>query len=77
MKEVGFRNIKFWDKTEEVRPSSKILYRRTSLLHPFAKILYKFGLVSTLVFKNGPAGIAQFKLIQTGVCGYGVFYAEK
>lgn len=77
MKEVGFRNTKFWDKTEEVRPSSKILYRRTSFLHPFAKILYKFGLISSHVFKNGPAGIAQYKLVQTGAAGYGVFYGEK
>lgn len=77
MKEVGFRNVRFWDKTEEVKPSSKILYRRTLMLHPFAKILHRFGLISSAVFKNGPAGIAQYKLVQTGAGGYGVFYAEK
>ena len=77
IKEVGFRNTKFWDKTEEVKPSSKILYRRTSLLYPFAKILHKFSLIPTPVFKNGPAGIAQYKLVQTGAVGYGVFYGEK
>jgi len=77
MKEVGFRNVKFWDKTEEIKPSSKILYRRTSLLHPFAKILYKFGLISPTVFKSGLAGIAQYKLVKRGIGGYGVFYGEK
>ncbi len=77
MKEVGFNNIKFFDKTEEVKPSSKILYKRTSLLHPIAKILRKFGLISPAIFGNGPAGIAQYKLVQTGTAGYGVFYGEK
>ncbi len=77
MKEVGFKNVRSWDKIEEVKPSSKILYRRTSLLHPFAKIFYRLGLMSSAVFKNGPAGIAQYKLVQTGAAGYSVFYGEK
>jgi hypothetical protein len=77
MKEIGFENIKFWDKIEEVRPSSKILYKRTSLFNPLAKILHKFGLISPAVFGNGSAGIAQYKLVQTGAVGYGVFYGEK
>jgi cyclopropane fatty-acyl-phospholipid synthase-like methyltransferase len=77
MQEVGFHNVTNWDKTKEIIKSSKILFKRTSLLTPFAKIFYKLGLISPSVFKNGPAGIAQYKLVKSGTVGYAVFYGEK
>ena len=77
IKDVGFDNVKNFNKTEETEPSARILFRKTLLLTPFAKILHKLGLVSSAVFKNGPAGIAQYKLIKSGAVGYAVFYGEK
>jgi tocopherol O-methyltransferase len=77
MKEIGFHNIVNFDKTKEIEQSSKILFKKTSLLTPFAKIFYKLGLISPSVFKNGPAGIAQYKLVKSGTVGYAVFYGEK
>lgn len=77
MQEVGFKNVKFWDTTEEAKPSSKIMFRRVLLFYPLAKILHEFGLISAVVFKNSLAGIAQYRLVQKGAVGYEVFYGEK
>lgn len=77
MKEVGYKNIIFWDKTEAAKPSSKIMYQRVLLFYPIAKILHALGLISDTLFNNSKAGIAQYKLVQQGVAGYGVFYGEK
>lgn len=74
---AGFANVQFWDMTEAVLPSSKLLYRRTSLLFPFAKVLHAVGMLTSVIFKNGPAGIAQYKLVQSRACGYGVFCGRK
>jgi len=77
MKEADFKNVKFWDNTEEAKPSSRIMYRRTLLFYPLAKAFHRFGLISDVVLKNSHAGIAQYKLVKKGAAGYGVFYGEK
>src|SRR3989338_4278084 len=77
MVEVGFKNIKFWDKTKEAEPSSKIMYYRVLFFYPLAKILRSLRLISDIIFNNSLAGLAQYKLVKQGVAGYGVFYGEK
>ena len=77
METVGFRNIKFWDKTAETKPSSKILYRRILLFYPIAKILNLLHIIPNLLIKNSMAGLAQWRLVKRGLGGYGVFYGEK
>jgi len=74
---VGFTNIKFWDKTKEVEPSSKIMYKKVKLFYPLAKILNFLHIIPDLLIKNNNAGIAQRELLKSGLGGYGVFYAEK
>ena len=75
--QVGFRNVQYFDKTENVRPSSWRLLLRCLLFYPFFRIAHALGLVSTVVMKNGPAGLAQYKIVKSGLVGYYVFYGEK
>jgi len=77
MRQANFRHVKSWDKTEAVKPSSKIMHRRTLLLYPLVKAMYKLGLVSGVLFKNSLAGIAQYKLVKKGAAGHVVFYGQK
>ncbi len=77
MEEAGFKHVKAWDRTEAARPSSKILFRRTILFYPIAKILNKLGVISKVLFLNSRAGIGQYKIVKSGAAGYGVFYGQK
>lgn len=77
LKESGFRNIKFWDKSQEVKRSSRILYTRILLFYPIAKLLHLFHFIPELLMKNSRAGIAQWKIAKSGFVAYGVFYGEK
>lgn len=77
MEVVGFKNVKFWDKSKEAEPSSKILYRRVKWFYPIAKFLNFLRIVPDLLIKNNKAGLAQWKLVKSGLGGYGVFYGEK
>lgn len=77
MKLIGFGNVKFLDKTKETEPSSRILYRRVKLFYPIAKFLNFLRIIPDLLIKNSKAGLAQWKLVKSGLGGYGVFYGEK
>ena len=77
MKEVGFSNIKLWDKTKETEKSSWLFYKRCSLWYPVFKIARAFHLVPELLMKNLKVGIAQYDLVKLGLGGYGIFYGEK
>jgi cyclopropane fatty-acyl-phospholipid synthase-like methyltransferase len=77
LEEVGFKNIKFWDKTREVSPSSKKLYNMCRIGYPIAKITEKLKITPELLVKNNLAGIVQHKAVKIGLGGYGVFYGEK
>ncbi len=75
---VGFRNVRFFDKTENIRPSSRRLFILSLLFSPFFRITYALGLVPAVVIGNGPAGLAQYKIFfKSGLAGYYVFYGEK
>ena len=75
--EAGFRNMRFLDKTEETKPSSKILYKRMRLFYPVVSFLNWLHIIPNVLLKNSKAGIAQWKLVKSGVSCYGVFYGEK
>lgn len=77
MKTTGFKNIKFWDKTTEVKPSSKIIYERVLLFYPMTKLLHFLRIIPNVLMKNSKAGLAQWKLWKSGLVEYGVFYGEK
>ncbi len=77
MESVGFKDIKFWDKTKEIEPSSKILYRRVKLFYPLAQFFNFLRIIPDLFIRNSKAGLAQYKLVKSGLTGYGIFYGEK
>lgn len=76
LNEVGFKNISFYDKTEEVMPSSRriALYGYFSL--PVAFIMSKTGVMSWNVYDHTIACINQRKTFHNFTI-YGVFCAEK
>lgn len=77
---AGFENIKFWDKTKQVTPSSQKLYNMCRFTYPLlklVKLLKKDSKALQVLDKNAGAGVAQYKLIKVGIAGYGLFYAEK
>jgi len=77
LEEVGFKNIKFWDKTQEILPSSKRLYNMCRVGYPIAKITEKLRITSEILTQNNLAGIVQYEAVKIGLGGYGVFYGEK
>jgi len=77
MEEVGFKSIKFWDKTQEILPSSKKLYNMCRIGYPIAKLTEKMKITSNILTKNNLAGIVQYESVKIGLGGYGVFYGEK
>lgn len=77
---AGFQNIRYWDKIEQVTPSSKRIYNMCRVTYPLIKLVKRFKLQSRslqVLDKNAEAGIAQYKLVKSGLAGYGLFYAEK
>jgi|SRR3989344_4637525 len=77
MEKVGFRSIRFWDKTEEVKPSSRIMYRRTYFSYPIVWLGFVLGIVPKIVLKNNKTGIVQGRFVNSGMAGYAVFCGEK
>ena len=77
MRKIGFTNVPAINKTKEILPSSRKLYWRCLFALPFMKLVAFFGLVPDIVVKNGPAGIAQYKMVRSGLAGYGVFVGTK
>lgn len=73
----GFRNIRFFDITEKVIPSSKKLYEYSLIAFPLGKILEWLNIRSKTQTGNIIAAYNQYKLLKNGLCSYGVFYAEK
>ncbi|MDP3793010.1 MAG: methyltransferase domain-containing protein [bacterium] len=77
MEKVGFKEINVWDKTINIMRSLRILYLRVLVGYPFLKLANFFGLVPDIVVKNGPTGIAQYKLFNSGLMKYEVFLGKK
>lgn len=77
LEEVGFKNIKIYDKANETLPSAKKLYSMCRIGYPFSWLTEKLHLTPSLITKNNLAGIAQYKIIKSGLAAHRVFYAEK
>lgn len=74
---AGFNNVKYWDKTEEIKPSSKRMYVMCLMSHYFFRICHTFTAVDEILRNSVLAGIAQHKAVKNDLCAYLVFYAEK
>lgn len=77
LEELGFKNIKIYDKTKDTFPSAKKIYNMSIFSYPLAKMTEKFHLTPHLLTLNNLAGIAQYRVIKSGLAGHRVFYAEK
>jgi len=77
LEEIGFKNIKIYDKTIETLPSAKKIRRMSIFSYPVAKITEKLHLTPHLLTLNNLAGITQYTTIKSGLAGHRVFYAEK
>lgn len=77
LEEVGFKNIRIYDKAKEVIPSAKKIYRMSIFSYPISLLLEKMHITPKILTKNNLAGIAQYRIIKNGLMGHRVFYAEK
>lgn len=77
MEKVGFKNIVVWDKTREILPSAKRIYKMSCISYPISKITEKLGITSKILTKNNKAGIDQLYLFENRIITYQVFYGEK
>ncbi len=76
LKKAGFRNIEFYDKTDEVMPSAKRITLYGYLLFPFSFILCKLRIIPKNIHENSVCMINQKKTFHNFTI-YGVFVAEK
>src|SRR3989339_1019770 len=67
LEEVGFKNIKIYDKAKETLSSAKKLYSMCLIAYPISRLLEKLHLTPNLLTKNNLVGIAQYKIIQSGL----------
>ena len=77
LEEVGFKNIKIYDKVNETLPSAKKIYKMSIFSYPVSWALEKLRITPSLLTKNNLAGITQYRIIKNGIMGHRVFYAEK
>lgn len=77
LEQAGFKNIRFIDKTAAALKSSRQVYRIGLYAYPITKILQLLRFTSRLVPDNIYAGLAQKKMFDAGLMGYGIFSAEK
>lgn len=77
LQDIGFKDIKIYDKTVETLPSARKIYKMSIFSYPIAKLIEKFHITPHLLTLNNLAGITQYRIIKSGLAGYRVFYAEK
>ena len=79
LKNVGFRNIKYYDKFDSIKKTRDRLYRCGILGYLFSLVLFKLKLVPKCVHDNTIMCIYQKKLFsnENNLATYGVFVAEK
>jgi cyclopropane fatty-acyl-phospholipid synthase-like methyltransferase len=74
---VGFQNVRFYDKSREVKKSSQGIYRVCLLSCPFGWLFHKFRIIPKSVYNIFIGGIYQKIFGDTGKIIYGVFVADK
>ncbi len=77
LEEVGFKNIKIYDKVKETLPSAKKIYKMSIFSYPISWVTEKLHLTPSLLTKNNLAGNTQYRIIKNGIMGHRVFYAAK
>jgi tocopherol O-methyltransferase len=77
LKTVGFKNVKYWDKTHAVKPSSRRMYVMCLISDYIFQIGQRFTVIDEVLRNSVLAGIAQYKAVKADLCGYLVFYGEK
>ena len=77
LKEAGFHNVQYQDKSDQILKSSARIHRLGVAMYPFAWLLQKTGLVTEKGFNHSLAAINQKKVFFEGMVGYGMFTAEK
>jgi tocopherol O-methyltransferase len=76
IKDAGFKNVLFFDKTQAILPTAKKCHRFGKILYPFSKLLRPFH-VKALQPSHMEAFINQYYAWRDGIGVYGIFYAEK
>jgi tocopherol O-methyltransferase len=76
LKKTGFKNIRFYNKTENVMPSSRRIALYGYLAFPFSLILSKLSLIPKNLHENSVCMINQRKTFRNFTM-YGIFAAEK
>ena len=76
LRKTGFKKIKFYDKTDEVIPSSRRIALYGYLFSPLFFILSKLRIIPKDIHEHAIACINQKKTLHNFII-YGVFYAEK
>ena len=76
LRKAGFKNIEFYDKTDEVVPSSRRIAFYGYLFFPLSFMLGKLRLISKNFHENSVSMINQSKTFHNFTV-YGVFVAEK
>ncbi len=76
LRKAGFKNIKFHDKTKEIRPSSRRMYTLGCFLFPASLVLSKLNMIPKCMHEHTVTCISQKKAFDNFII-YGVFVAEK
>lgn len=77
LKETGFQEINFEDKTKNVIKSVKESTYTTKLALPFIYILTKVGIMKSEIFDHAKSLLAIEKLFENKKIGYGIISATK
>lgn len=77
LRKSEFKNIKFWDVTANVMPTSKAMYHYAKSWFPIINKLTSDGLRTKAQTAHLASAIYQHKLLKDKLCSYGIFYAEK
>ncbi len=77
MKKAGFKNIRFHDKLDLVRKSSKRIYQLGMIAYPITWLLSILRIIPRSMHGNTITSLNQKKLVDKDMVTYGVFVAEK
>ena len=77
LSQVGFKNIKFYDKKKEVYKTSWMIHRRAKHLFPITFLLSKLRLIPQMWHDFVIANYNQKLLMDQNIVTYGVFVADK
>lgn len=77
LKKAGFKNIKFHDKLDSVKKSSKKIYQLGMFSYPITLLLSFLRIIPKSMHGNTITSLNQKRLVDNDMVTYGVFVAEK